>query len=305
MAQVLMHGGTPTNDETWSYSGTIASTVSYAIAVKAAFVSASGTKAYMFNSPTLGNSAAPNFRVGGTENGTTAYYYNGDNYSDSTIGMSAGTQPYFYQSEPNPIVIGGVTVPGSWTVWTPYTGTAQADFRQSQSPGVTSLVGTAMKWRTLGWSGAIPEYALYSPDLSNSQRNAVAFYMVGTVGSAVSALAIPYLGDLPEYPLISITGPIANPIVTNTTTGEKLDFSGVTLNAGTTYVIDTRYGYKTVTEGTVNRIDKLTDDSSLATWHIAPNPVATGGTNLIGIAGVSNGTATRIQVVYFNRYMSF
>ncbi|MFA6271165.1 MAG: hypothetical protein WC657_08230, partial [Candidatus Paceibacterota bacterium] len=68
-----------------------------------------------------------------------------------------------------------------------------------------------------------------------------------TVGASVvnASEAITYAGTFLSYPVVRITGPITDCVITNNSTGEKLDFTGVTIAAGDYYVIDCRYGYKT------------------------------------------------------------
>jgi hypothetical protein len=117
--------------------------------------------------------------------------------------------------------------------------------------------------------------------------------------------SIGYGGDVREYPVIALTGPIANPVITNTTTGEVLSFNGFTIGAGTTYHIDLRYGRKTVVQGTVNKIGELTAASDLASWHLEPLPVAAGGTNVITINGSGTSGATAGFISYYNRYVSW
>ena len=76
---------------------------------------------------------------------------------------------------------------------------------------------------------------------------------------------ITYDGQYPTEPIINIIGPITNPVLTQSYTNKKLDFTGTTIAAGDNYQIDTRYGYKTVLDGSfVNRIANLTSDSNLA-----------------------------------------
>ena len=76
---------------------------------------------------------------------------------------------------------------------------------------------------------------------------------------------ITYDGQYPTEPIINIIGPIANPVLTQLVTGKKLDFTGTTIASGNNYLIDTRYGYKTILDGTsTNRIANLTSDSDLA-----------------------------------------
>jgi hypothetical protein len=56
---------------------------------------------------------------------------------------------------------------------------------------------------------------------------------------------ISYLGNWLSYPhIIRITGPVTSVKITNLTTGEKLDFSGVTIAAGDHYDIDLRFDIK-------------------------------------------------------------
>ena len=84
---------------------------------------------------------------------------------------------------------------------------------------------------------------------------------------------IPYNGQIPAEPIINIVGPIANPVLTQITTGKKIDFTGTTIASGDNYQVDTRYGYKTVLDGSsVNRIANLTNDSDLADFYADDYP---------------------------------
>ena len=116
---------------------------------------------------------------------------------------------------------------------------------------------------------------------------------------------ITYGGNWRSYPhLIRITGPITDAVITNETTGEALDFTGTTIGAGDYYDIDLRYGQKTVEDSSgTNKIADLTDDSDLATWHLAPAPEASGGENSINVTGTSITEATSVAVNFFERYL--
>lgn len=280
-SQVLMHGTAPALDEAWSYTGTITASESWELAVRAAYVAPSGTLAYMF-APADAAANAPRFYKNPT---LTSYWYYGPS-ALATLGMIAGTQNYFNYNA------------AGRQYWS---SPAQA----SSTTPAGSVNGAQMRWRTLGWSGSIQLYALYSPYLDGSQRNALRAYMSGTAGTASTTVVIPYAGDLPEYPIISLTGPISSPSITNTSTGDTLSFGTISIGAGTTYVIDTRPNYKTVKVGTVDHKYELTSDSDLGTWHLAPAPVVTGGTNIITVGGTAPGTAIQISVVYYDRYSSF
>lgn len=100
------------------------------------------------------------------------------------------------------------------------------------------------------------------------------------------------------YPIIYATGPVTNLVLTNTTTGKKLDFTGSSIGAGVTYTIDTRYGYKTVIDSSaVNRISQLTTDSDIAGWSLSP------GVNSLRATGSSVNSATSIVIQYNQRYI--
>lgn len=111
-----------------------------------------------------------------------------------------------------------------------------------------------------------------------------------------------YVGNWDAYPTIIIQGPITDPIVTNVTTGEKLSFLGFALAAGVTYTIDTRYGYKTVTDNTgVNRINQLSNDSDLTGFHLEAD--APGNVNTLKVTGSGANSATQVFVRFTNNYI--
>lgn len=121
------------------------------------------------------------------------------------------------------------------------------------------------------------------------------------VGASVidSSTVVDNDGDWFSYPhLIRITGPIEDPVITNETTGEKLDFTGTTIAALDYYDLDLRYGHKTVVDSTgANKIADLTGDSDLATWHLEP------GENSIRVTGLDATEATKVEISFFMRYM--
>lgn len=115
---------------------------------------------------------------------------------------------------------------------------------------------------------------------------------------------VQYHGTWIEYPLITIAGPAENLVITNHTTGEKLDFTGLTLGAGEQRIIDTRYGFKTVLdEAGANQIADLTDDSDLATFHIErKRPYETFRVNNIQAVASGVDSNTRVIIRYLERY---
>jgi hypothetical protein len=127
------------------------------------------------------------------------------------------------------------------------------------------------------------------------------------IGSATvnSTQAVGNPGDWEAYPTITVVGPITNLIIRNTTINEKLDFTGYAIASGTTITIDTRYGVKTIVDqnGT-SQIDKLSNDSDLATWRIAAHPEAPDGTNSIQVTGTNATSVTAIFLQFKPRYIA-
>jgi len=113
-----------------------------------------------------------------------------------------------------------------------------------------------------------------------------------------------YEGTFKAYPIITIGGPITNLVILNETTDEQLDFTGYTVADARVMTIDLTPGVKTVLlDDDTNLIDKLTDDSDLATWHIAADPEATDGQNTMVVSGTGADPGTFIQIRFFTKYI--
>lgn len=115
---------------------------------------------------------------------------------------------------------------------------------------------------------------------------------------------ITYNGTWLTYPEIIFTGPCSNPIITNVTTGEKIELDYV-IASGEVVTITTAYGNKTITnDDGDNLIGTLTTDSDLATFHIAPDPEATDGENQFRAQGSgADADETSMVVRYYTRYI--
>jgi hypothetical protein len=112
------------------------------------------------------------------------------------------------------------------------------------------------------------------------------------------------LGTWRDFPVILVVGPINNLVIANQSTGDTLDFTGYNLGVGSTLTVDCRPGRKTVIDGAgASLIDKLSDDSDLATFAIEANPDASGGVNSIRVTGGNATSATEIYVQYYHRYI--
>lgn len=152
------------------------------------------------------------------------------------------------------------------------------------------------------WTPSFPQAAIYDIALSSTQRASVPAAIDGTSISA--SKTITYTGSFSEYPVITITGPITDPVLTNVSTGDVLDFTGITISAGNSYTIDCRFGYKTVKNSAgTNKIADLTSDSDLATFHLGADPEVSGGANALTLSGTSTDANTQVTVAYYNRYV--
>lgn len=115
---------------------------------------------------------------------------------------------------------------------------------------------------------------------------------------------ITYAGNWQTFPIFTLTGPMAGLILTNNATGEfiKMNYS---IPSGHHVTIDLTYGNKKVLyDDTDNIIGTISSDSDFATFHIAPTPEATAGSNVINAlgGGALIGT-TAISMTYYDRYI--
>lgn len=109
--------------------------------------------------------------------------------------------------------------------------------------------------------------------------------------------AIDNEGTWEAEPIIEIEGPITNPKVENLTTGEVLDFTGLSLGSGNKRIIDTRYGYKTVEdENGASQLDDLADDD-LATFHLER------GLNSVKVTGTGGDASTQVYIRFYIRFI--
>jgi len=99
-------------------------------------------------------------------------------------------------------------------------------------------------------------------------------------------------GDAPAFPVITLTGPLTNPRIINTTLGRYIELN-YTLPAGQTIEIDMLN--KTIIQGGVtNRLSKKTDDSQW--WWLDP------GANVIQLRTNSVGESGTATVVHRHTY---
>jgi len=180
----------------------------------------------------------------------------------------------------------------------------------------------SLEWSVKNW--AAPRFALTvkasDPTLYDPERK-VEIFGIGASGAGftlpmplpfavgITALdelhTIFYPGTWLSYPEIQIYGPITDLLIENTDTGDKLDFTGITIIEDDYYIIDTRYGYKTVVDQDgVNKIADLTEDSDLATFAIDyKRPDESFRENTFRATGSAINSETRIFFRYYERYI--
>lgn len=311
-AQVMMSGGTPAQGATWSYAGSIPHTTGWTLAMRATRETLTAGTTYAFyvdNSEGFSGEMDVNMLQGSVTDYSPNYYAGTPIplYPLGTAFMATGIANYYVRHDANGIDVGYGVDPAVKDAYHRGLDTYVTPVFSAYRP----IGGTARRWRSDAtntaasrWGGTVYLYALYSPALSYAQMAALDVYMAGGIGGTTyTYLVLPYAGDLPDYPEISITGPISSPGIFNNSTGELLSFSTVTIGAGTTYVIDTRPGYQTVLQGAVNKRPELDAWSDLGTWHITPDTAS--GNNVVYLSGTATSGATKLQIVYRNRYQSF
>ena len=108
---------------------------------------------------------------------------------------------------------------------------------------------------------------------------------------------ITYGGNWDEYPTIAVKGPFTAITLTNTTTGETINF-GYPVVIGQTVTFTLTFGLKTVTlqDGT-NLIGYVTVPGNLPQWHLTP------GVNTIFTSIAGEAASTQVTFTYFNRYI--
>lgn len=293
-ANVLEHVESPTQGQLWTNSGSVAMGGTYTIFFRSDY--ATGTVNQAAFGAFLSGVSIAGVGFEAEDSSYTGGYaaISRNNLLQGTL-MASGTHDYFVQTTgANLFVYRDTTLAGS-----------VANGASDPIPGSAS--GTA-RWRTRSdensfWPNALPYAAVYDVSLNTTQREALS--QATTFGSAYS-VSIAYGGDVDSYPIISITGPLADPMISNAVTGDILDFTGGTVGTGDIWTIDLRYGRKSALNGAgVSVAQYLSEDSDLSTFRIVPDPIATGGTNVITLAGSALGTAAAVSLSYYNRYLSF
>lgn len=293
-ANVLEHAESPTAGQLWTNAGSVAAGSAHSIFIRSDYANGTADQ-YAFDA------RHPTATVGISFEAGTAIYAGGffaadENNQITGALMTAGTQSYFFVTSGTGLVVyRGDTVAGSVN-------------NAPSAPIPGTAAGTA-RWRRQhagffsDWPVALPFAAVYNIELSELQRESLTNAV--TIGSAYSA-NIGYTGDVDTYPTITITGPFANPVLTNAATGDVLDFTGGTVGSADIWTIDTRYGRKSVLNAAGSSVaNYLSTSSDLATWRLVPAPLAIGGTNTITLSGSAISAAAAVAITFNTRYLSY
>lgn len=289
-ANVMEHTEWPTQGQPWTYTGTI--TGDWTVAFRSGQETGSGTKTAFRVGNALPNQDPKLWWYGGV-----SWAFDQTNMGVTT--MPAGTHNYIQVKE---------TISGFHHLFLYYDG----DTLFLNNTALDFDITTANRaWRAAPgsaaatrWDSEMPKVAVYNKALSFAERSALDAHMTGTgiLGTVTAVNG----GDFNEYPYITIQGPILNPILTNVTTGDVLDMQGLTLGSADTYFVDLRDGNKTLTSiAGSNVFGGVGTPAYFAGWYLAPDPIATGGTNSIRVQGGSTSTQTSIIFSYQNHYASF
>ena len=134
--------------------------------------------------------------------------------------------------------------------------------------------------------------------------------LANTIGNTNSLGSVNIVndGDVPAYPTFTITGPMSDLVITNQTTGDTIDLTGLDLSGTATYILDLSGGNKTLvdaTSGSTALGSVTTSPAGMADFYIAPAPIASGGTNAITFTVGSASTNASFSVEFTNRYLGF
>jgi hypothetical protein len=172
------------------------------------------------------------------------------------------------------------------------------DFNVDQGAGYNLRTVVQLRASDPTWYDPTPISAGATPQVAGTPTpSPLLIPWTAGASSINSTLVITNAGTTAAYPVITAVGPITSLVITNTTTGDKIEVSGTIAN-GDTWYFDLSYGRKTVIDQSgANKISAITAASSLATWSLIP------GANAVTITGSSVGANSAVSIVYYTRYV--
>lgn len=181
----------------------------------------------------------------------------------------------------------------------------------SQHAGVVTgipLVGANFAWRRQNFATDyfwVPEVrkAAIIQNSSTAQLSTLARYMLNTVQGSITLVND---GDMPAYPIITLHGPLVDPVIVNQTTNGTLSLPG-TIGEADTWTINLQGGDKRIYDQNGSNVmgSVSTSPVSMADFYLAAAPAVAGGTNVLVMTPGSVGSAAYFVVEITSRYMSF
>jgi hypothetical protein len=120
-------------------------------------------------------------------------------------------------------------------------------------------------------------------------------------GAFDSTVSVAYVGGWPDYPIFTVHGPVNGVTIVNSDLGAQFTLL-YDIPELSTVTIDLRYGFKTATldDGTDLTVYLIGD---IGTWHLAPAPEVTDGTNTIEITGTAANADTHVDMAWHDRFI--
>lgn len=197
-------------------------------------------------------------------------------------------------------------VPGSLLAYLANSTKRQLDVLLDSGPGFAPPQGGWREWSFTEVLRFVAHDPLWYDPVQNTVVFADAFAVLPLVLPAPLAGfgvigAVEYEGTWVEQPSFVVNGPMANPVITNETTGDKIELT--TTIPGGDFVTYTLRGTKAIVRNDgLNLLNTLTPDSNLTTFGLEPDPTAPDGVNDITISGSGTTTATYAYMQWYSRY---
>jgi hypothetical protein len=152
------------------------------------------------------------------------------------------------------------------------------------------------------WGNDILFAAVYPEMVSEDDKDAL-FNLTSGTGSATLIATADVYGDWDTYPSMRIDQEFTSPVIKNLTTGEKLDFTGLSLVGQSgklpNLMIDLEYGSKRayLLYDDSNAIPYLSEDSDLGTFHLVP------GRNVLTVSLDPGEYPSQVWITYYDRFL--
>lgn len=185
----------------------------------------------------------------------------------------------------------------------------QLDVLLDSGPGFAPSQGGWREWSFI----EVLRFTAHNPTWYDPRQNVAQMVQAGSsqvvfpvtfpvvVSETSFSVVIEYAGDWPEKPVITVFGPITSPVVTNISTGKKLELQA-TIPAGMVVSFDTANARVERGDG-VSMLGYLSADSDLTEWTLEPEPIAANGFNTIVVTGTGLSATPPPTVMWYSRYM--